>query len=284
MIGIVTDSTADIPKELVKEHEITVVPLQVIFGKEKFLDGIDLTPGEFYQKLRQADKLPTTAQPSPGAFEVVYKKVAETCESIISIHISEKMSGTIRSAQLAKASLPDLDITIVDSGYVHSPLGLMAIEASKMAKKGGTKEGILQLIEKFKRNFGILFLVETLEYLKMGGRIGGAKGLLASMLKIQPILTIKEGQVDAFKSVRGWNKAKQVVLDTMAETLKTDGKAVIFVGHSDSPQEAEELAERCRERFAPKELNIWEIGSVVGTHAGPGTLAAVYFNEFRQND
>ncbi|MBT9170725.1 MAG: Fatty acid-binding protein [Actinobacteria bacterium] len=130
---------------------------------------------------------------------------------------------------------------------------------------------------------GILFLVETLQYLKMGGRIGGAKGLLASMLKIQPILTIKEGQVDAFKNVRGWNKARQVMLDTMGETLKADGQAVIFVGHSDSLQEAEELAERCREKFAPRELNIWEIGSVVGTHAGPGTLAAVYFNEFRQD-
>ncbi|GFP33589.1 hypothetical protein HKBW3S42_01926, partial [Candidatus Hakubella thermalkaliphila] len=153
--------------------------------------------------------------------------------------------------------------------------------ASRLARKGATKEGILQLVEKFKRSLGILFLVETLQYLKMGGRIGGAKGLLASMLKIQPILTIKEGQVDAFKNVRGWNKARQVMLDTMGETLKADGQAVIFVGHSDSPQEAEELAERCREKFAPRELNIWEIGSVVGTHAGPGTLAAVYFNEFR---
>lgn len=277
MIGIVTDSAADVPKTLREKYDIASVPLAITFGKEKFIDGVDLSIEEFYKKMRSFDGLPTTAVPSPGQFEIAFKKMAEKYDEILSIHISEKMSGTAGSARTAAQTLPDIKITVIDSEVVHSPLGIMAVECAKKAQKGATMSELLELINMLKKRVKIYFTVPTLKYLQMGGRIGKAKGLIASALKIQPVLTISEGEVAPYKTIRGWQNAKQLIIDSLAKDVKPDGSFNIITSHGDNLAEAKEIAEKCREMFRPKEIDTWDIGPVVGTHAGPGIIAAVYY-------
>lgn len=277
MIGILTDSSADIPKAIREKYDIACVPLTITFGKEKYIDGVDLSIEEFYKKMRAFDKLPTTAVPSPGQFEVAFKKMAEKYDEILSIHISEKMSGTAGSARTAAQALPNIKITVVDSEVVHSLLGAMAVECAKKAQKGAGMSELLDTINILKKRVKIYFIVPTLKYLQMGGRIGKAKGLIASVLKIQPVLTLSEGEVAPYKTIRGWQNAKQLIIDSLAKDVKPDGTFNIIIGHADNLTEAKEIAEKCKEMFKPKELDIWEVGPVVGTHAGPGIIAAVNY-------
>ncbi|MCL5987079.1 MAG: DegV family protein [Actinobacteria bacterium] len=277
MIGIVTDSAADIPKVIREKYDIACVPLSITFGKEKFIDGVDLSIEEFYKKMRAFDKLPTTAVPSPGQFEVAFKKMAEKYDEILSIHISEKMSGTAGSARTAAQVLPNTKITVVDSEVVHSPLGIIVVECAKKAQKNTSMTELLELVNTLKKRVKIYFTVPTLKYLQMGGRIGKAKGLIASALKIQPVLTLSGGEVAPFKTIRGWQNAKQLIIDSVAKDVKPDGSFNIIVSHADNLVEAKEIAEKCKEMFKPKELDIWDIGPVVGTHAGPGLIAAVSY-------
>ncbi|OFW62178.1 MAG: hypothetical protein A2Z35_02950, partial [Actinobacteria bacterium RBG_19FT_COMBO_36_27] len=190
-VAIVTDSTSDISRETTNRLKIKVVPLTVIFGEESFLDdGKEITTVEFYKKIRSAEKLPTTTQPTPKDFIEIYTEILKDSESIISIHISKKMSGTINSTELAKKEMPGKDIEIVDSDLVSYPLGFIVVKAAKLALEGKTKEEILREVYNLKTKIKVLFVPSTLEYLKKGGRIGKAKGLIASLLEIKPILTI----------------------------------------------------------------------------------------------
>ena len=279
-IGIITDSTCDLPKDLIEKHDITSIPLSVIFKEETFLDdGKEITIEEFYKKLRSADKLPTTTQPTPGDFIDLYKKMLKEYDSLISIHISKKMSGTINSAEMAKQQMPDADITIIDSEYVHMPLGFLALEAAKSAKKGGSVDDILEAVSNMKSKVKELFVPSTLEYLRKGGRIGKARGLIASLLDIKPILAIHDGEVSQFKTTRRWKQAKTELINSMEALITEPGNLIVSVGDSDAEEDGLEMMNRIKEKFNPKNIFRVDVGTVVGTHLGPGGIAISFYEK-----
>lgn len=279
-IAIVTDSTSDLPKDMVKKYGIKVVPLTVIFEERSFLDdGKDITIDEFYKKIRSAKKLPTTTQPTPKDFVEAYLDVLKENDSIISIHISKKMSGTINSTEMAKKELPGKEIEIVDSGYVHLPLGFLVLEAAQLAQEGKSKEEILESVEELKSKMKVLFVPSTLEYLKKGGRIGKAQGLIASLLEIKPILTIHDGEVSKFKTTRRWSMAKTELINSMKAIIKNPENLIVSVGDSDAKDDAAEMYDRIKDTFNPKEILRVDIGTVVGTHMGPGGIGIAFYEK-----
>ena len=279
-VAIFTDSTSDIPKETAEQLNIEVIPLKVIFGDESFLDdGKQITIEEFYEKIRKSEKLPTTTQPTPKDFIEAYTKILKENDSIISIHISKKMSGTINSAELAKKQLPGKDIEIFDSEMVHLPLGFIVMKAATLAQNGNTKEEILKGINEFKSKIKVLFVPSTLEYLKKGGRIGKAKGLIASLLEIKPILTLHDGEVAQFKTTRRWNQAKTELINSMETMVKEPQKLIVSIGDSDAKEDAIDMHKRIKDTFNPKEIIRVDIGAIVGTHLGPGGLGITFYEE-----
>ena len=279
-IAIVTDSTSDIQKDMVAKYQITSVPLSVIFEEETFLDdGKQITTEEFYKKLRSAEKLPTTTQPTPGDFVDVYNDLLVDHDRILSIHISKKMSGTINSAEMAKQQMPDAPIEIIDSEFVHMPLGFLVLEAARLSAADRPYDDILSSIEDLKSRVKELFVPSTLEYLKKGGRIGKAKGLIASLLEIKPILTIHDGEVSQFKTARRWNKAKTEILNSMEAIIEDPTKLIVSVGDSDTEEDGVEMYDRIKEKFSPKEIFRVNVGAVVGTHLGPGGITISFYEK-----
>ncbi len=279
-VAIVTDSTSDIPEELAKKLDIKVIPLSVIFDKESFLDnGKDITIKEFYKKIRSSEKLPTTTQPTPKDFIEAYTDILQKSDSIISIHISKKMSGTINSVEMAKKEMPDRDIEVIDSELVHLPLGFLVLKAAEAAQEGKSKEEILREVYDLKPKIKVLIVPSTLEYLKKGGRIGKAKGLIASLLEIKPILTIHDGEISQFKTTRRWNQAKTELINSMKTMVKNPQNLIVSVGDSDAKEDGAEMYEKIKETFNPKEIFRVDIGAIVGAHLGPGGLGITFYEE-----
>lgn len=277
---IVSDSTSDLPGDLVKKHDIEIIPLSVLFGEESFLDdGKAITPEDFYEKMKSADNLPTTVQPTPKDFIEKYTELLKKYDSIISVHISKKLSGTINSAELAKKELPGKDIEIIDSEFVHMPLGFMAIKASELAKAGKSKQEIIEGLNELRKKLTVLFIPKTLENLKKGGRIGGAKGLIASLLEIKPCLTIKNGEVSQFKTTRRWNQAKKELVESMEKMVKDPNKLIVTVGNADAKEDSKEMIARIKETVNPKNVFAVGIGAVVGTHLGSGGIGISFYEE-----
>ena len=279
-IAIVTDSTSDIPPELVEKNNITSVPLSVIFRDATYLDdGKEITIDDFYKKLKSSQDLPTTSQPTPKDFVETYTSLLKDHNSILSVHISKKMSGTINSVELAKQQMPDADVEIFDSELVHMPLGFLVLEAARLSGEGKSMDEIVEGLRAMKARIKVLFVPSTLEYLKKGGRIGRAKGLIASLLEIKPILTITEGEVSQFKTTRRWNQAKIELVNSMESMIKDPKKMTVSIGDSDAAEDAEEMRQRIEERFSPKKIIRVNIGAVVGTHLGPGGIGITFYED-----
>jgi len=272
-IKFVTDSTADIPAEIRTALGIEMVPLKVHFGEETYLDSVTIQSDEFYRKLAAAPALPTTSQPSPMDFLETYKKLAlEPDVSIISIHLSSTFSGTYQSAMLAKSLLEEkVDITIIDSRTATYGIGLLVVAAAEAARNGSSKEEILELVGRLRAETSLYFLVDTLEYLQKGGRIGKAAAVFGSLLNIKPILSIDEdGEVASVDKVRGQKKAMARIIELLKE--KHAGPVKVTVAHASSPENAEELSALIREHFQVDSLDYTSIGPVIGTHVGGGTI------------
>jgi DegV family protein with EDD domain len=279
-VAIVTDSTCDLPEEYREKYNIDVVPLSIIFGNERYIDnGSDITIKQFYEKLSNSSALPTTAQPAPGDFLKIYSSLMKNHDSIISIHISKKMSGTVDSAEMAKKQLAGADITVIDSGLVQMPLGFTVLKAAEMAAENKSKDEILSSIEKFIGKLHSLFVPATLEYLRRGGRIGRARFLVASLLEIKPILTLSLGEVSQFKTTRRWKQAKNEMINTMRSTVTDGTRLIVSVCDSDVREEGDSMAESIRSTFNPAELIRGSVGCIVGTHLGPGAIAIAYYEE-----
>jgi DegV family protein with EDD domain len=276
-IRIVTDSTADIPLSVREELGIEMVPLKIHFGDETFLDAITLQSGPFYDKLSASSALPTTSQPSPLEFFEVYKKLAEEPDTeIISIHLSSSLSGTYQSAVLAGSMMEDEQekVHIFDSLSASYGIGVLAVMAAKAAKDGQSVQQILELIREIRNHFKIYFLVDTLTYLQKGGRIGKASALFGSLLNIKPILSMdKDGEVVAIDKVRGQKKAMARIIEMMAGDIP--GKAIhLHVAHANNLEAAAQLREMIEANFNVLSADYIALGPVIGTHVGPGTIAA----------
>lgn len=273
---VVSDSTADLPPELIAAYGIYMVPLKVHFAQEEYRDGVDITADEFYQKLRVSKALPTTSQPSPGEFESVYRQVlAGGNHSIISIHISAQLSGTHHSAVIAASMLPEADIEVVDSEVASTIHGLIVIQAARAAQAGKSKAEILRLIQELKKKVTAFFMVDTLEYLVKGGRIGKAQAILGTMLNIKPILTIEDGVIAPVAKARGRVKGMEEILHRLEAEIGSQQQSIMVIMHADNREGMEKLKAKVQERWQPQELLISDVGPVIGTHVGPGTLCLI---------
>lgn len=275
-VRIVTDSTAYLSEKEVEENGIIVVPLVVNFRNESFKEGETYTNEEFYQLLRGGG-VPTTSQPSAGDFVEAYQRIAEPGAEIISIHLSAGISGTFNSAKTAAGMLPELDVTVYDSLVTSSGQAFLVREAARMAAEGASKDDILTVISVMRHHLRILFMVDTLEYLHRGGRIGGAQALLGTLLQIKPILYVK-GEIGVFEKVRTRPKALAKIVDELVNfcTEKPVEKLRVAVIHVDTPDKARDLAALIEEKFPGLPVQIDSVGPVIGSHVGPGTLGVAF--------
>jgi DegV family protein with EDD domain len=279
-VAIVTDSTADMAPDVAEALGITVVPADVIFGKEVFRDGVDIVPQEFYRKLKESAALPTTSQPSAGSFLEVFRELAQTADSIISIHVAAPLSGTLQSAHAAKELLgSSVPIHIVDSRSVSMGLGFVVLAAAQMAAEGMDAPQIVERIQALIPRINILFTVDTLEYLHKGGRIGGAERLFGSILSIRPLLEIADGRVEALEKTRTKRRAVARLLEIAEERIGSAPAVHATVLHAAAYEAASQLKQEVEARFPCQELHICELGPAVGTNAGPGTLGLVFYTE-----
>ncbi len=275
-IAVVTDSTADIDKKLAEELGIQVIPLNVHFGDELYKDNIDITPEPFYAKLKDTPTPPKTSQPSPGDFHEVYKSLLDQgVTGIISIHISQVLSGTFQSATIAKDMLPDADIRIVNSKAASMALGLIVLNVARAIAQGADLDAAHKLAERLTDSQQVVFAVDTLEYLHRNGRIGRAQKLIGGMLNVKPILHLdEEGYVAARAKVRGKGKVIPYILEESV-AFAGEQEVDVAIGHALNPQLAEEMSDALKKEINIRNLEIATIGSVIGTHTGPGTIAVV---------
>lgn len=275
-VAIVTDTTATIPKDALDEYDIKVAPQVLIWGEETLYDGVDITPGEFYTRLVKDKVHPTTSQVTPASFIKIFDELVPRGDEILAILISKKLSGSIESAVQAKALYPNAQIEIVDSESVAMALGFQVLAAARAAREGASLEDCKALAIQSIPHTGVVFAVDTLEYLHRGGRIGGGARFLGTALNLKPILEIRDGRVEAAERVRTRKKSLIRVLDLVEEQIAGRSPVRIASLHANAEEEARMLLEKAIARFNPVETFFTEVSPVVGTHAGPGTLGIAY--------
>jgi DegV family protein with EDD domain len=278
-IVVVTDSTAYVPQAALESLDIPVIPLWLIWGDERFRDRVDIEPPAFYRRLRNSKTFPTTSQPSAGEFEAFFRKVGGEADGIVGVFISSKISGTVPNAQAAQALLGDLNIRVVDSLSTSMGLALVVLATARAAAAGKSIDEVVAVAEDMRDRVHILFVVDTLEYLHRGGRIGGAKRLLGTALNIKPLLHLEEGSVEPLVQVRTKRKAVAHMLDVVEERL--DGKPMAAAGimDVDNSREGDAVAERVKERFGVSTVYRTPVSPVIGAHTGPGTVGIGFYAE-----
>jgi len=268
-VAIVTDSTADLPGQLVKARGITIVPLTLNFEGRSLLDGVDIKPSEFYRKLPNATTHPTTSQPSAGRFAEAYQQLLADHADVVSIHISEKLSGTYASAVQGAEMTDPKRVHVIDSQLVSMSLGLVTMAAAEIASRGANADAIVQKVTEMREQVQTYFSVATLEFLRRGGRIGRASALLGSVLQVKPVLCIRDGLVTPLERVRTFDRALNRIVELTREVDRGKGLCVI-VGHGDAEADAERVARELEP--VAETLMIQPLGPVVGAHAGPGVV------------
>lgn len=275
-VALVTDSTADIPRETRERLGIRMVPLKVMFGSsESYLDNIELQPDEFYQKLKRSQVLPTTSQPSPADFFDVFKSLIDEGKTVVSVHLSAALSGTYQSAMIAKSMLDeDGDkVTVIDSRSASYGYGMIVVAAAEMAARGASADEVVAEVQRLRKELRLYFVVDTLEFLQKGGRIGKAAAVVGSLLNIKPILTIDdEGGISPVDKVRGQKRAMSRIAELLEADLGSrpiDLMIALTPGFDDT---AKEMSAMLKSRFTVRHYSETAIGPVIGTHAGPGTV------------
>ena len=276
-ILVVTDSSSSLPEELIKELDIRVIPLWLIWDDQCFRDGVDIDPHTFYQRLRTSESLPSSTQPSAVEFKEFFQKLANECGGIVNVLASSNISGTVDSAEAAKEFVPGLPIRVVDSLFSAMGEGLIAVAAARAAASGKSIDEIVAVAEKTRDHTHLLFVVDTLEYLHKGGRIGGAKRLLGTALNIKPILHFEDGTIQPLSQTRTKSKGVEELLNIAAERLGSKPMAEAGVVHVDCLEEGRSLVEKVKERFNPPLIHLSDVSPVVGTHVGPGALGLAFY-------
>jgi DegV family protein with EDD domain len=278
--AIVLDSTADFPEAPQRFPNFRVVPLYVQFGDESFRDYVDITPDVFYERLPRAVELPTTSQPTPGDFLATFEELAPQYERIISLQISATLSGTHASAQAAAELLGGDRVRAIDSRTVSASAALLGLSIQRRLERGTTDEEIDALVDRYAREHQLLFTVNTLEYLKKGGRIGRAAALAGNLLNVKPILTIRDGEVVPLKKVRGNQKAFAAFCDIFEESTTDSPTLKVGLAHAAAPERMEAVRKMVQHVRPQAQIEIaTTLGAVVGTHAGPGTVGFFWFDD-----
>ena len=275
--AIVLDSTADLPDAADRFSNWRVVPLYVQFGDESLRDGVDIEPAGFYERLRETSIFPTTSQPTPGDFLACYRELG-AYERIFSLHVSARVSGTLASAETAAAELGDGRVRVVDTETASASIAMLALAIQRRLDRGTSDEEVDALVERYKRERGLMFTVDTLEFLARGGRIGKAAAFAGTLLHVKPILSIRDGEVVPVKRVRGERNAFAELVAALEGETRDEPGFRLAVAHAAAPERAAELEGLIRERRPHAELElVVALGAVIGAHAGPGTLALFWF-------
>lgn len=275
--AIVVDSTADFPDAPERFPNWRVVPLYVRFGEESFRDYVELAPSAFYERLRHAEQTPATSQPTPGDFLAAYEELA-AYERILSLHIAGKLSGTIESARTAAQMLGDDRVRTIDSESASAAIAMLALAIQRRLERGTSDEEVDELASRYRREAGLLFTVDTFEYLVRGGRVGRARGWAGELLHIKPILTIQEGEVVPVKRVRGNRKAFLEFASAFEGSTRDSSSLKVGLAHAEAPERAEALRKMVRQTRPSAEIeHIATLGPVLGAHAGPGTVGFFWF-------
>jgi DegV family protein with EDD domain len=278
--AIVLDSTADYPNARDEHPSWRVVPLYVNFGTESYKDGVELTAHEFYERLRTSTTLPTTSQPTPADFLAVYEELAQSYERILSIHLASKLSGTFQSAATAAAQLGGERVRLIDSESASVAISMLALAIQRRLDRGTTDEEIDAFVPRYLRDHGLLFTVDTLEFLARGGRIGRAKAFAGQLMHVKPILSIRAGEVIPLKRVRGNRKAFQEFVDALESQTEDSPNLHIGIAHADAPERMHELEKMVRDLRPQAQIEQeTALGAVIGAHAGPGTVGFFWFSD-----
>ena len=275
-IRIVTDSSADLPPQIAQRYKITVVPCYVVSDDRPYRDGVDITPDEFYSRLASKSRLPTTAQPSVADFQAVYAELLGQGHQVVSIHVSGKLSGALNAANQARSALGDdaaAGVEILDSQLASIPLGLVAISAAQRADGGDSCQQVAVQARRDLPLTNCFFVLDTLEYLQKGGRIGKARAFLGSVLDVKPILTIQDGEVHPLERPRNRERALRRLVELAHQMAPLRQLAVI---HSTEPQQAEALRNDLSGLLAHDEIVLARFGATLGTYLGPKALGVAF--------
>ena len=275
-IVIVTDSTAYLPKKYLDEYGVRVIPLTLTWDGVTYRDGVDILPDEFYRRLSKSDTLPVTSQATVGDFSTVYKQLLDEDYAILTLPISSGISGTVNSAFQAKELFPGAPIEILDTKLVSMALGFQVLAAARAASQGATLEECKQTAIKAYDHIGVYFVVDTLKYLHAGGRIGGGKRFLGTALSIKPILEIRDGKIEAVKSVISIGKAVDAMIELVEQSVNGRSPVRVSVFHALAEEKAVALLDRTVKHFNAVEGILSDVSPVVGCHVGPGTLSIAY--------
>ena len=278
MIRIITDSSSDITREEAEKLGIEIVALHVAFGEESFLDGVNITHDEFYKRLEEADELPKTSQMNPAGFVEVFEKFIDDGDEIIGLFISSKLSGTYQSAVIASQMLETDKIHIVDSKNASLGLALLIREAAKLRDAGKTAEEIKLEIEKLSEKVELIAVIDTLKYLKMGGRLSAASALVGGVLGITPVISVIDGAVEVIAKTRGHKKSMKFLIDYMQDNMPDENYGVEFA-YCRVIKNIEDFKEICKPKFELGEEVTREIGAIIGTHIGPGAYGVAYISK-----
>ena len=277
-VAIVTDSTAYIPSALQQQLNITVVPLTLIWGEESYEDGVDMMPDDFYKRMENSKVIPTTSQATIASMKNAFERLLAEGQDVLGIFISSKLSGTVESAMQAREMLQKGQdrIAILNSLATTMALGWPVLTAARAAEAGECLVECQKLAEKARNQTGVMFVVETLEYLRRGGRIGGAQAMLGTILNIKPLLELQDGRIESVEKIRTKGKALSRMLDLVEEKVAGRTPIRLATVHANAEAEALTLLETARQRFNPIESLHSPLSPVIGTHAGPGTVALAF--------
>lgn len=277
-VTIVTDSTAYLPESAVEQYGITVLPLSIIWEGASYRDGVDIQPNDFYRRLKEARELPTTSQVTAPAFESAFTGILQRGDCVLAVLVSSKLSGTYESAVQAREALPSAHdkIAVIDSRLTTVAMAMPVLMAARAAQAGESLAACTALVERACNQSGVLFVVETLEFMRRGGRIGGAAAFLGTALNIKPLLGMRDGQIEAVQKIRTKRAALERMIDLTVERVGDRKPVHLATSHADAEAEAMGLLEAASARLHPVETFCRPLSPVIGAHVGPGTVALAY--------
>lgn len=277
--AVITDSTSYIDEQIRKEQNIVMIPLSVIFGTESYKEEVEISPEEFYEKMRGVSELPKTSQPAVGEFASLYEQLkTEGYQDIVVITLSSKISGTYQAAQTAATMVDDVNVYVFDSEISCSPQAFYVLEAAKLASDGKSGEEIIQYLHQMKnRGVQAYFMVDDLTNLRLGGRLSGAQAFFGGLLQIKPVLEFKEGGIVPFEKIRTRKKALSRLLQLFAEDVSADDKVNATVIHANRPEDAEHIKRELEEKYPNASVAISYFGPVIGTHLGEGAIGLTWY-------
>ncbi len=281
-IRIVVDSCCDLPKVLLEKFDIKMVPVNINIGKRSYEDGVDMTREDLYRKMMEEGIIPTTSTPAPGKFLEAYRELGERTKTILSIHATSKLSAIYQTAVLARSMVPEIDIRVIDSLSVSMGTGFLALAAARASEAGKTAQEILAIIEDVKARINVVATVETLKYLQLSGRVSSLQGLFASLLDVKPILTIRDGLIEAVGKVRSRARSLEQLLEFTQEVVRGAEAISVTVAHAYAPKDAEWLRERVGEILKCKEVFVVEVTPALAALGGPGLIGVISYAEAKE--